>query len=94
MRQIQSLAAGAGLSPVPGVKVFEPVMELLEGKWEVATVLDEEFEKEVKVAPGPREQAAILAQREAVIRAVDRVGGVKEVRTMDVFCQCFKAVGV
>lgn len=57
-------------------------------------ILNEEFEKEVKIAPGPRERAAILAQREAVIRAVDRVSGVKEVQTMDVFCQCFKAVGV
>lgn len=94
MKQIQSLAEGAGMSALPHFKVFEPAIELSDGRWEVGTVLDEEFEEEVKVAPGPRERAAILAQREAVLQAVSKVGGLKKVRTMDVFCQCFRGVDV
>lgn len=94
MRQVQSLAEGAGLYPLPEPKIFKPVTELLDGKWEVGAVLDQDFEEEVKAAvPGLREQAAIFAQREAVTLAVGRIGGLGEVQTMDVFCQCFRGVG-
>lgn len=93
MRQVQSLAEETGLSPLPHFKIFKPVLELSDGKWEVATVLDQEFEKEVRVSvSGPRQQAAIFAQREAVVQAVGNIGGLKEVQTMDVFCQCFRGV--
>lgn len=93
MRQAQSLAEGAGLSSLPNFKIFKPVLELSDGRWEVATVLDQEFEKEVEVSvPGPRQRAAIFAQREAVVQAVGNIGGLKEVQTMDVFCQCFRGV--
>lgn len=90
MRQVQSLAEGAGLSSLPNFKIFKPVLEFSDGRWEVATVLDQEFEKEVEVSvPGLRQRAAIFAQREAVVQAV---GGLKEVQTMNVFCQCFRGL--
>lgn len=94
MRQVQSLAEGAGLSQSPDFKVLEPEMGLLDGKWEVMAVLGDEFEGEVKkVIPGLREQTAVLAQREAVRQAVIRISDVGKVQTMDIYCLSFKGIG-
>lgn len=92
-RQVQALGEGVGLEVVGEVKMVRPERGLLDGKWEVMAVLSGGFEEEVGEVEGVRERAGILAQAEAVRVAVEGVGGMGEVRTMDTYCVVFKGEG-
>lgn len=60
---------------------------LLDGRWEVAAVLDGGFEEEVRrVVRDERERAVVLAARDACEVSV---GGVERVRSMDVWVASF-----
>jgi SAM-dependent methyltransferase len=63
-----------------------PDAELSDGLWETGTVVHKEFaedvEKEIKEG---RVKAALTSARDAVIAAADSAGGVKRVRSMDVW---------
>ncbi|KAK4168759.1 putative SAM-dependent methyltransferase [Cladorrhinum sp. PSN259] len=63
-----------------------PEKELSDGYWETAGVVDESFVTEIE--EGVRDERArsvLSASRDAVVNAVKGVGGVKDVRTMDVW---------
>ncbi|KAJ3307499.1 hypothetical protein HDU76_004624 [Blyttiomyces sp. JEL0837] len=72
--------------------VIVPDVDLFDGKWEVGTVVSEGFWEEVEsIVPGEREKSVIKASRDAVRASVKAVeGGVKGVRTMDVWAGVFE----
>ncbi|GKZ20790.1 hypothetical protein AbraIFM66951_003092 [Aspergillus brasiliensis] len=66
---------------------------LLDGSWEVAACLDEEFEREVEsVVEDERERAVVLAARDACelsLKGVEGGKGIRGVRSMDVWVASF-----
>ncbi|KAK3996377.1 putative SAM-dependent methyltransferase [Cladorrhinum sp. PSN332] len=78
--------------------IVVPDKELSDGYWETAEVVSEGFLNEVEDGvPGDdheRARSVLRASRDAVVRAVDLVpGGLKGVRTMDVWVGVFVQVG-
>ncbi|KAI0424653.1 SAM-dependent methyltransferase [Xylaria sp. FL1042] len=66
-----------------------PELGLLDGSWEVGTVMSEHFLREVDEAVGSeRMRAVILSARDATVAAVAALDGAK-VRTMDVWVATF-----
>lgn len=66
-----------------GVLVPEPEQE--DGRWEADAALSVSNQKISELISGEREKAAVGAMRESVARTVDGLGGVRKVRTMDVW---------
>jgi hypothetical protein len=69
-------------------ETITPEPDLLDGQWEVSSVLNEEFEREVeRIFEGDeRAVAAVRARRDALACAVRGVGGLEECRGMEVWC--------
>ena len=66
-----------------GVLVPEPGQE--DGRWEADAALSVSNQNIAELIGGERERAAVGAMRESVARTVDGLGGIKKVRTMDVW---------
>lgn len=71
---------------------------LLDGQWEVGSVLDEDFEKKTErlfFRVDEKSHAAVISARDAVRAAVAMVeGGVAGCRAMDVWCAEFQEKGL
>jgi len=74
-------------------ETITPEPDLLDGQWEVSSVLNEEFEREVeRIFEGDeRAVAAVRAVRDALAYAVRGVGGLEGCRGMEVWCGEFRA---
>lgn len=82
---IKKVAEGAGWK-VRGEDTVVPEPELSDGEWEVGTVLEQDFVDQVEKEIGDeRVRSFLVAARDAVIAAVEVIGGEKNVRTMDVW---------
>jgi len=97
VRTVVSPAAIKKLAEQVGLKVVReglvsPREGILDGKWEVDAVADEEFLKEVEEnVKDEREQAVISALRDAMLKSLEAVeGGRKGVRSMNVWCGVFE----
>lgn len=70
-----------------------PGNDLQDGGWEVGWVISRKWEDRVDELLGAgkdeRDKASVLAMRDAVRSAVESVGGVKAVTTMDVWVAHF-----
>ena len=87
--RIKTYAETAGLELESDV-VFKPTSGILDGEWEVGAVLDGGFTKDVEeYVKDEREKCMVLAMRDAVEASVQRVGGIKNVVPMDVWCGVF-----
>ncbi|KAK0730304.1 hypothetical protein B0H67DRAFT_561245 [Lasiosphaeris hirsuta] len=62
-----------------------PERELADGRWEVGSVVDEGFVQEVERVEGDRVRALLRSARDATVSAAEAVGGVRGVRSMDVW---------
>ncbi|KAJ7289348.1 putative SAM-dependent methyltransferase [Mycena rebaudengoi] len=81
--RIKALAAEAGLV-MQGEDTVTPGKGVLDGRWETQHALRPLFAEEVEeFVKDEREKGVVYAMKDAVEAAVARVGGVKEVRTMD-----------
>ncbi|CUA71879.1 hypothetical protein RSOLAG22IIIB_04825 [Rhizoctonia solani] len=65
--------------------LVSPEHGLEDGRWEVGALLSYTDEDLTSLITDDRERAAISAMRDSVSRSVDKLGGVKNVRTMDVW---------
>ncbi|CAE6429392.1 unnamed protein product [Rhizoctonia solani] len=64
------------ISPEPGLE---------DGRWEVSALLEYKDADLDSLVPDERERGAISGIRDSVSRSVDKLGGAKKVRTMDVW---------
>ncbi|KAK3362580.1 hypothetical protein B0T25DRAFT_9177 [Lasiosphaeria hispida] len=62
-----------------------PERELDDGRWEVGSVVDEGFLDEVERVESERVRAVLRSARDATVAAAEAVGGVRGVRSMDVW---------
>jgi SAM-dependent methyltransferase len=62
-----------------------PAADLSDGAWEAESVTNAHFLEEVKKIQNTRIEFVLKSSRDAVIAAVNSIGGRKNVRTMDVF---------
>ncbi|KAK3383470.1 hypothetical protein B0T24DRAFT_661977 [Lasiosphaeria ovina] len=82
---IKAVAAGAGWT-VESEEVAVPDAALSDGFWETATVTAQDFVDEVEQAVGDEGVKSLLrSARDATVAAAEANGGVKKVRTMDVW---------
>ncbi|KAK0733799.1 hypothetical protein B0T26DRAFT_685768 [Lasiosphaeria miniovina] len=82
---IKAVAAGAGWT-VESESVVVPDAALSDGFWETATVTAQDFVDEVEEAVGDERVKSLLrSARDATVAAAEANGGVKKVRTMDVW---------
>ncbi|KAA1477116.1 putative SAM-dependent methyltransferase [Dentipellis sp. KUC8613] len=89
--ELKRLAGAAGLALLEE-SVVEPRENVLDGRWEVGEVVSEGFGERVQtLVRDERQRGVIVALRDAVIAGVERVGGLKNVRSMDVWCAAFGA---
>ncbi|KAB5559860.1 putative SAM-dependent methyltransferase [Coniochaeta sp. 2T2.1] len=88
---IRELAEGAGWKVVQeGTVVPEP--ELSDGGWETGSVVSKGYLEDVeKGVEDERVKAVLRSARDAVVAAVDGIGGVGKVRTMDVWVATLEA---
>lgn len=78
--------AGAEGWKFAGETTVVPEGDLSDGYWEVGTVVSKGFVKEIEEGVQDERVKAILrSARDAVVAAVEGIGGVKKVRTMDVW---------
>lgn len=90
---VRDLAEGAGWA-VAGEGTVVPEPELSDGGWEVGNVVGEGFVGEVEKGVGDERVRTVLrSARDAVVAAVEGVGGVGKVRTMDVWVATLVAAG-
>lgn len=65
---------------------------LLDGKWEVGTIVSKEFLREIEESiVDNRVKVVINSSRASVLAAVEAAGGVQQVRTMDVWTGTFSS---
>jgi hypothetical protein len=83
-RMIGEVAEEQGWKVV-GEGTMVPERELSDGGWEVGTLVRQRFLEEVEKVADERVRAMLRSARDAVTAAVDGVGGVGKVRTMDVW---------
>lgn len=90
---IKEVAARAGWG-LQREAVVVPGEGLLDGVWETGSVVGEAFQREIEQSvEDDRVKTVLKSARASVVAAVQAVGGVKRVRTMDVWAGVF-AVGV
>ncbi|KAJ7594873.1 S-adenosyl-L-methionine-dependent methyltransferase [Mycena floridula] len=88
---IKKLAENAGLI-LETERVLIPSQSLEDGRWEVGHVVHQAFLEEIStVVQEDRERGVILAMRDAIQATIDTVGGLKEVRAMDVWAAVFSS---
>lgn len=89
--RIREVAVAAGWD-VAGEAVLVPDEGLLDGKWEGGTVVSEGFLAEIEGAgiQNERVKALLRSARDATVAAANAAGGVKKVRTMDVWAVVLK----
>ncbi|EJT78468.1 SAM-dependent methyltransferase [Gaeumannomyces tritici R3-111a-1] len=89
--QIRDAAAAAGWG-VAGEAVLVPDEGLLDGRWETGAVVGDGFLADVDAAGirNERVKAVLRSARDATIAAMQAVGGVKKVETMDVWVVVLK----
>ncbi|KAK3694232.1 hypothetical protein B0T22DRAFT_374319 [Podospora appendiculata] len=80
-RAVKAVAARAGWR-LQGEDMVVPDAALSDGFWEAAAVVADDIEAE---GTGEFERVGMAAARDATVAAVELVGGVKNVRTMDVW---------
>ncbi|KAH6635802.1 hypothetical protein F5144DRAFT_619333 [Chaetomium tenue] len=82
---VKGVVRGAGWV-VEREGVVVPGRELSDGGWETGSVVDGGFAEEVERVVGEgRVRAALMAARDATVAAAESVGGVGNVRSMDVW---------
>jgi len=60
---------------------------VLDGRWEVMAVMDREFSDRInELVEDGGEKSVVLAMKDAVEASLKQVGGLTEVRSMDVWC--------
>lgn len=75
---------------VEGEVTVVPEQGLSDGEWEAGTVVGDGFVDELEKEIGDeRVKALLVAARDTVVAAVEGIGGVKNVRTMDVWVASF-----
>ncbi|KAB5547071.1 S-adenosyl-L-methionine-dependent methyltransferase [Coniochaeta sp. 2T2.1] len=88
---IRELAEGAGWKVVREETVV-PEPELSDGGWETGSVVSKGYLEDVeKGVEDERVKAMLRSARDAVVAAVDGIGGVGKVRTMDVWVATLEA---
>lgn len=92
-RGLKEVAARTGWR-VEREAVVVPEKDLSDGYWETGGVVSEEFVKEIdRDVEDERVKGMLRAARDATVAAVNMVGGVKEVRTMDVWAATLVRAG-
>ncbi|TFY70682.1 hypothetical protein EVG20_g2331 [Dentipellis fragilis] len=87
--ELRRMAGKAGLV-LQEESVVEPKEDVLDGQWEVAEVVSKRFgESMEKLVRDERQKSVVVALRDAVIASAEGVGGLKKVRSMDVWCAVF-----
>jgi hypothetical protein len=88
---ITKLAEDAGLKIVSQGQVV-PTEHVHDGRWEVSAVSSKKFVEEIKDnVKDEREQAVILALRDATLKSLEGIdGGARGVRSMNVWCAVFE----
>ena len=81
---VREVARGEGWK-VEREEVLVPEGELSDGMWEVGSVIGNGFLEEVEKIEDGRVRAVLRSARDAVVAAVEGIGGLERVRTMDVW---------
>lgn len=88
---VRGLAVGEGWRVV-GEGMVVPEGELSDGYWEAGSVVSAYFLEDVeKGVENERVRAMLRSARDAIVAAVEGIGGIKKVRTMDVWVATFVA---
>lgn len=91
-QQITAAAVNSGWSLTDDFfDFFAPLDHVLDGVWETQVVVDAQFIEYVnEVLPDTEENArqrhVVFAMRDATLASVQKVGGLKNVKSMDVWC--------
>jgi hypothetical protein len=83
---IKAMAAKVGLV-VQREYFITPGEGVLDGRWEVMAVMDREFSDRInELVEDGGEKSVVLAMKDAVEASLKQVGGLTEVRSMDIWC--------
>lgn len=74
--------------------IFTPADGVQDGVWEVKAVIDPDFVEGInEVLPdteeNARQRSVLFALRDATLASLEKVGGIKKVKSMDVWCAEF-----
>ncbi|KAI0042008.1 SAM-dependent methyltransferase-like protein [Auriscalpium vulgare] len=73
-----------------GERTFAPADHVLDGKWETMEVQGERFLKSIhETVHDERLRSVVVALRDTTLRSLESVGGMKGVKSMDVWCATF-----
>ncbi|KAI0063528.1 S-adenosyl-L-methionine-dependent methyltransferase [Artomyces pyxidatus] len=86
---IRAQAAASGWA-LQSEGTITPADHILDGRWETMEVQGERFLKQIhELIPDERQRTVVLSLRDATLASLESDGGIKKVKSMDVWCATF-----